>query len=69
MGMTTPPRALTKEKFYKAWNEGKRTMKEIDPEFYKWAYGFNHVYFIGIGLSSIGMILFIIITIRILFNS
>jgi len=36
MAPIPPPRRLTREEFYKAIKDGKRTFSEIDPEFQKW---------------------------------
>jgi hypothetical protein len=36
MGKTLPPPPLNKIKFRKRWNEGKRTLAELDPVFWQW---------------------------------
>ena len=37
MGFVPLPRPLTKEEFDKAYNNGARTMREIDPQLGEWA--------------------------------
>ncbi|MCK5020586.1 MAG: hypothetical protein KAS32_26440 [Candidatus Peribacteraceae bacterium] len=36
MGLIPPPFPLNEEQFKKRWNEGKRTMRELDPALYNW---------------------------------
>lgn len=36
MGYVPPPRPLSREEFQKRWDEGARTMRDLDPAFFKW---------------------------------
>ena len=36
MGWIPPPSAVSQKEFDKRWRAGARTLKEIDPAFWKW---------------------------------
>ena len=68
MAFVCPPRALTKREFAKARKEGKKTLAEIDPKFWKWKT--DQDFYLKIGFISSGvcivLILLMIIVIRII---
>ncbi len=66
MPLSIPPRPLSQEEFNKRWKKGARTLKDLDPDFWRWKQTSEKMLVLQAVILTIGSILFLIVFISIL---
>ena len=61
MGWVPPPRPLTQEEFHKRYEDGARTMEELDPELHAWNLAMRRQIFMRIIAGVVFVVAFIIV--------